>query len=175
MASTIIVEDGTGVADANAYVDAAGARAYAALRGITLPAAPESGVDPVEPWLILASDYLESKCYIFTQATLTQGLSWPRKPRCWDSNPADYLMPTKVINAQCQLVIEQFNGISLLPTTPGGADGQFVVREKVDVIETTYSEKLGTLSTPTMPAVDALLREYVVYGGGSARIGTVRV
>lgn len=175
MASTLIIEDGTGIEDANSYADASEARAYATLRGIALPAVPSSGVDPVEPWLIKAADYLESLNYIYFKATTDQALSWPRKVKSDDVDPDLYILPTLLIKAQCQLVIEQFNGIDLMPTTAGGRDGQFVVREKIDVIETMYSEKLGTLSTPTMPAVNALLRDLVVRGGGAGSLKTVRV
>lgn len=167
----LVIEDGSGIADANTYVDAEQAREFASDRGITLPAAVE-GVDPVEPWLILAADYLESLAYIYMPATTTQGLSWPRKI---DASAIDTIMSDKLLKAQCQLVIEQSNGVVLLPTTKGGADGQFIVREKVDVIETQYSEKLGTLSTPTMYAVNSLLRGLVVAGGGFSSLRTVRV
>lgn len=172
MSSTIILEDGTGIADANAYVDAADVRAYALLRGITLPAAPESGVDPVEPLLILASDYLQAQRYIGFPATTTQALAWPRKMYLWQDGS---LFPKQIVAAQCQLVIEQaVNNVVLQPSTVGGT--QFITREKVDVIETQYSEKLGTLSTPTMPSVNAILDGLVIRGGGSgALLQTVRV
>lgn len=164
MASELITEDGTGVADANSYASADEARAYATLRGVALPAAPGSGQDQVEIWLVLATDYLESLSYIYYRATTTQALSWPRK-RCFDTDFTGYVLPDKLKAAQMQLVIEQKNGVVLMPSTPGGIDGQFVIREKVDVIETAYSEKIGTLSTPTMPAVDALLRGLVTPSG----------
>lgn len=174
MASSLILEDGTGVTNANAYVSATAVRAYATLRGVALPAIADP--DPVEILIIKATDYLESLAYIMFSAVVTQALSWPRTRICHEPDPTKFLMPTKIVNAQCQLVLEQFmNDIVLLPSTPGGAAGQFVIREKVDVIETQYSERLGTLSTPTMPAVDALLRELVVPGGGIGRIGAVRV
>jgi hypothetical protein len=174
MPSILIIEDGTGLANANAYVSADGVRAYATLRGVTLPVA--ASPDPVEILIIKATDYLESLAYIMYRAVITQALSWPRVRCKHEVDPTKFLMPTKVVSAQCQLVLEQFmNDIVLLPSTPGGAAGQFVIREKVDVIETQYSERLGTLSTPTMPAVDALLRELIVPGGGIGRIGAVRV
>jgi hypothetical protein len=167
----IVVEDGTGKPNANAYVDAAGARQYASDRGIALPDV-QGEVDPVEPWLVLATDYLESLSYIFIPATTTQALAWPRKV---SNSATDYVMSDKLAKAQCQLVIEQSKGIELMPTTAGGDGGKFVTREKVDVIETTYSETLGTLATPTMPAVNALLRDLLIRGGGSFSLRTVRV
>ena len=185
--SIIVVEDGTGIANANAYATAATVRAYATLRGVTLPDAG-TGIDPVETLLINAMDYMESLRYIGVKASQTQALSWPRVLLYPFENypfytydilnyqetfdPSYYVMPTKLVAALCQVVIEMNNGILPLPTTPGGT--QFVTREKVDVIETVYSERLGTLATPTMMLVNALLRGLVIVGNGS-RIQTVRV
>ena len=191
MASVLIIEDGTGVANANSYASADDARAWAALRGITLPEFIEGSTDPVETLLITAMDYLESQNFIGFQATPVQALSWPRVFNfpylaypwyptdifsIWMEtiDPSYYVLPTKINQAQCQLVIEQNNGIVVMPTTPGGDAGKFVTRERVDVIETSYSERLGTLTTPTMRIVDSLLRGLVVAGGGSAAIRSVR-
>lgn len=164
-----VIEDGTGKSDANSYISSDDAKAYALARGVTLPS-------DIDAKLTLAMDYLESRDYVWARATTTQALSWPRKHQGWLCNdPAQWWMPAEIAKAQAQLVIEQFNGVVLQPTTPGGVDGRFVIREKVDVIETTYSERLGTLDTPTMRAVDALLRHVVVLGGGAAYIPAVRV
>lgn len=189
----LIIEDGTGVADANSYASAAAARAYAALRGVTLPAAPESGQDPVETMLVLAAQYLDGLSWIGKLATFTQGLKWPRVlnrpylgfkfyPSEWwyynegTVDPSYYILPPKLIAAQCQAVLEQSaNGVVLQPTSVGGIDSQFVTRERVDVIETTYSEKIGTLTTPTMLTVNALLQGLLVVGGGAGAIRAVRV
>lgn len=191
MASILILEDGSGVEDANSYVDAATARTYAANRGVTLLAAPETGTDQVEVWLVLAAQWLDAQAYLGVLASPSQGLQWPRVFSCplldypyipglcvpwaWPIDPSYYSLPQKVKNAQCQLVIEQSNGVVLQPTTKGGADGQFVLREKVDVIETQYSEKIGTLSTPTLRIVDSLLRDFLIAGGGSLALKAVRV
>lgn len=186
MASILILEDGTGKADANSYVSAEDARAYAALRGLTLPAVG-SAVDPVESALVLASDYLESLRWIGVKATMTQALKWPRvftSPvdgyayacdfQLGDSiDPSYLIVPAKLKVAQSQLVVEQLvNSIVLQPSTVGGT--QFITREKVDVIETSYSERYGTLSTPTMPKVDALINYYVVLGSGIGNLRVVR-
>ena len=191
MASLLILEDGTGVADANSYVDADTARQYASTRGIALPAVPVSGPDQVEIWLIKAAEYLDAQVWVASLATPTQGLQWPRVftqpylnypylpflvlPFMYPIDASYYVVPSKLKAAQCQLAIEQFNGVTLLPTTEGGYNSQFVTREKTDVIETNYSEKLGTLTTPTMLIVNSLLRGLLVPGGGSGAIRAVRL
>jgi hypothetical protein len=184
MASILVIEDGSGVPDANSYATAAEARAYASLRGSALPAIPQDGNDPVETALILAAEYIDSLSFVGIQATTTQGLAWPRvftEPMrgfpfyrsafcvalLEQAISSDYYaMPLKVKEAQQQLVIENIiNGIDFMPSVKGGT--QFAIREKVDVIETSYSEKIGTLSAPTMRRVNAKLADFLVRGGGA--------
>jgi hypothetical protein len=180
MSTILVIEDGSGIEDANSYATAEQARTYATKRGFTLPGVPETGNDPVEQWLILAAQYLDAKDFQGFRATdgpTGQGLAWPRVfnwpirgykyypgfyDGCFAVDPSYYVLPTQIINAQCQLVVEQNNGIDLQPTTPGGIDGRFITKQKVDVIETEYSERINTLSTPTMPVVDALIRDFIV-------------
>lgn len=194
MPSILIIEDGTGRPTANSYVDAAAARTYAANRGVTLPVAG-SGIDPVEILLLKAAQFLDGLSFVGIMATKglsvanTQALAWPRvltwrylnypwMPfnqyliNCGPFDSSYFVLPQKVKDAQSQLVLEQqMNGVVLDPTTLGGPAGQFITREKVDVIETSYSERLGTLDTPTIRTVNNLLRELLVAGG----IRTVRV
>jgi hypothetical protein len=183
MASIIVLEDGTGVSTANSYSSAADARSYAISHGSTLPDAG-TGIDPVEVALIKAAEYLDSLAWVGFRATNTQALEWPRvltapyrnykfictsdAGYCLGVDSSYYVLAAKVKAAQCQLVVEQIdNSVILQPTTVGGT--QFVTREKVDVIETSYSERLGTLSTPTMFGVNTLLRDLLIPGFGSLR------
>jgi hypothetical protein len=181
MSSLLTIEDGTGIADANSYADATEARDYAAARGVTLPAAPGSGIDQVETWLILAAEFLDSLDWIGLLASTGQGLKWPRvltapyldKPYipCYGFHvqyPLDstlFVMVANVKKAQNQLVVEQSNGIALFPSTPGGIEGQVVTRERVDVIETSYSDRFGAPMLPTMPKVNAMLKD-LLYNKG---------
>ena len=68
---TIVVEDGSIVANANSYVSEAELVAYASARGITI-----SGTN--EQLLIRAMDYLESLDFIGLKYLSTQSLQWPR-------------------------------------------------------------------------------------------------
>lgn len=155
-----VVEDGTGLANATIYMSADNIRAYALDRGVVLPAV--SGTDPISAWMVLAMDYLAAQRYIYTPATTTQALDWPRKPYC-DAGSNDWLMPKQIQLAMAQLVVEQFNGIKLFASTPGFAQGgAFITREKVDVIETSYSERVVPPDAPSMPAVQVLLRDLVI-------------
>ena len=71
-ANELIVEDGSGVAGANAYASVATIEAYANARGITLNGDASVGA-------ILAMDYIESKKQQYKgMPTYVPGLAWPR-------------------------------------------------------------------------------------------------
>jgi hypothetical protein len=56
VATILVVEDGSGVVDANSYTDLADARAYLALRGLALSVTDGTA----ETQLIRAMDYIEA-------------------------------------------------------------------------------------------------------------------
>lgn len=168
---SLIVEDGTGITNANTYGTAAGARSYASARGVTLSASDAV----VEPMLVNAMDYLNSLTFVGKVVTDGQSLSWPRTCVFYSSGaayPANTI-PSALVDAQYQLVIEQFNGIDILPSTDWKSQGGFVIEDKVDVLTTKFSEKIGTTSRPLMPKVDALLSGLI--GASSGRLRTVRI
>src|SRR5690242_3202764 len=76
---TLIIEDGTGVPNANSYVNVADLRAFAAARGISVPSADSEGDAAIEVALINAMDYLQYvPCYKGAQSDSEQALEWPR-------------------------------------------------------------------------------------------------
>lgn len=155
----LIVEDGSGVPDANSYGTLAGARAYASDRGVTLSATDAD----VIPLLINATDYLEDFDYVGQPVSYTQSLSWPRINVQFDpANPfPDDELPPQLVAACYQAVIEQFNGITLQPSVDYSAGG-YVTEDKTDVLTTKYSERIGTTTQPLLPKVDSLLRTITV-------------
>lgn len=169
MAIVLIIEDGSIVANANSYGDLEPAKVYATNRGVNLGTDDEK----IKAWLINAMDYLEGLKY---KGELVepgvQALSWPRKKVIIDGHAfVDNAIPSRLINAQYQLVIEQKNGISIMPTTSGA----FITREKVGPIETEYSAAIASSSglSPSMPLVDALLAGLL--GAGKFSLTTYRV
>lgn len=171
---SLIVEDGTGLPDANSYCDLDEIRSYAADRGVAL----SSDDAIIIAFAIKATDYLESYAELFVgkPANLTQSLSWPRKWVMQDqSNPLpDDVIPQKLKDAESQLCIEQNNGVNLFPTTDPATTGGFVVREKIDVIETQYSERISITGLPIMPAVDSLL-QFLLWNRSPLGLKVVRV
>lgn len=165
---TLIVEDGSNVADANSYADVAFIRTFAEARGVTLPAA-----DPdVEKMAIIAMDYIEALRSKFqgskTYTDPAQALQWPRSGVLIDCTAfPDDSIPVELKKAQAQLVIEQLEMPDLSPST----DGYAVAKEKVDVIEVEYasgrlSGSATSVATPSYPKVDAYLDPLIYCCGG---------
>jgi hypothetical protein len=156
----LIVEDGSGVVGANSYITLAFARNYAATRGVTL----SNDDTALSVLLVKATDYLETKRFQYLGYLVNplQALAFPRNNLFfgYSSIPSN-VIPIGIQNAQAELVIEQTNGVDLQPTVIGGP---VIVRERIDVIETQYSERLQQ-SQPFFPKVDALLRPYLRNSG----------
>lgn len=179
MASTLVVEDGTGLPNASSYTSAADLRAYATARGVTLATEDAPGDLIVDQLAIKAMDYIEAnRSYFWGWRAYpeTQRLEFPR-----DGVPepdgayvgtttvqngyenlliAGYAyrppapLPRELVEAQCRLVMKVKEGIDLMPTQQSG---KFVKRQKLGPIEREFSEAIGIYVTPKMPDVDALL------------------
>jgi len=184
----LVIEDGTGVADANSYITVAELRAFCNDRGVTFPTAgaPDdtANVAIYTPYLIRACDYLENLRNQYAGIPTNFGLqflSWPRSyVRIDFTYLASTAIPGQLKKAQAQLCVEQMQGVSLQPSIASvgtgsipngpngpvkGVDGRFVKRKKVDVLETEWSETIATYESPSMPAVEAFLRPLLTSGG----------
>lgn len=133
----LVEEDGTGLAGANSFVDAAYVIAYAADRGLSFPtvAAAQTAA------LILAADYLANEArfpYVGTRHLTTQRLPWPRDGASERGGRAidPTYIPTRLKDAQAELAILSGQGASLQDDLDNG--GLLVQSDKVDVLETTY-------------------------------------
>ena len=196
----LVVEDGTGVEGANSYITVDELRTFALDRGVAFAAAPAQGtVDPAiaiyTPMLIRACDYIEGqrdKFAGYPAVPATQEICFPR---CgiylnanWQGAQELPLIPNQLKKAQAQLVLEQLNGITILPSQaavgvdalpngPNGAitaaDGRVIIRDKLDVLETQWSDTQGTNIIPFLPAVDAYLRQ--MYSDDGAFFTGVRI
>lgn len=153
MAIEIIVEDGTGVANANSFVSVEDARTYAEARGVEFPADD----DEVASMLIRAADYLEAQECRFQgkRTSSSQALAWPRTGvvlNCDDVPPN--VIPKSLIAAQVQLAMAIAAGFDLQPNI---SPQDYVTREKVGPIETEYADPVSVGIMPTFTAANALL------------------
>ena len=157
----IIVEDGTIVADANSYVTLAEVRAYATLRGITVPAADGD----LEKHLHLAMDWFESEDFPSARLDATQSLSFPRDAIVVDGiRYMEGAIPKLVKQIICEATCTSVT-IALQPQFAGSSLGQ-LKRKKVDVLEKEYFPSQGTSSyMPILAKLDALM-EKLLYADG---------
>lgn len=148
-----VVEDGTGLANANSYVSVADADAYFADRGITA----WTGSSTVkEQALIRATDFIETvygRRFRGSVVTDTQALSFPRYITGEDEIPSD------LKKATCEYALRALSA-SLLPDPSSDATGLPLMGKTTIVgpIETTvrYSGTVPAL-TKNYPAADMLL------------------
>lgn len=125
---TIIVEDGTIVANANSYVSTAQLTAYALARGYTLIGNPES-------LLIQAMDYIEALPFLGMKQQILQPLEYPRYKVWIDNYPlASNTIPFQLKNGEMEtaIAIDQGNG-------PLQDQARNTEMEKVGELEVKYS------------------------------------
>ena len=116
--ATIIVEDGTGISNANSYVTLAEATTYFANKGFL----GFAGTDDFKNQNLInattALDALYGQRYIsFLRDEVTQSLLWPRE-QIWDRHSRrinDDQIPTVLKNAQCEMAVLSQNGVDLYP------------------------------------------------------------
>lgn len=107
---TLVVENGTGVANANTYASDADFVAYAAARGVTIPTTGGAR----ELLLIKAMDVLESydARFVGSRVARDQALAWPRAGvvvNGWDYASND--LPVQLKQAQLLLALEVQDGV----------------------------------------------------------------
>ena len=158
----LIIEDGSGVANADSLTTLAEVRAFAANRGATVSATDAT----LEAQIRVAHDYLlavEGRL-AGSRAVGGQALPFPRKG-VWlfgDALPDDSI-PVQVKNAIAQLVIEGTTQ-DVMPST----DGRVVTQETVGPISTSYANTGAAGQTPTLPRVEAMLAPFYI-GGATLR------
>lgn len=152
----LIVEDGTGKADAEAYISVADADTYFADRGYTLWA----GLSEAEKEQALrrACDYMEgvfASRWYGDRASTTQALSWPRTGTDYDSD----VVPVQVKRANAELAFRAAQGELLAD------QGAQVKSEQVGPISVEYAE--GARQSTRYAAVEAMLASAGLIAGGS--------
>ena len=131
--ATIIVEDGSIVANANSYVSEAELSTYAADRGITLSGTPNQ-------LIIKSMDYTESRNFIGDKYTQGQSLQWPRDNAYIDGfEVGTDTIPQELKNAQLATAISIDAGVD-----PSATIERATKREKLDVLEVEYQDNAAS-------------------------------
>ena len=162
----IVVEDGTGLANAEAYISVAGADAYFLARGNAAWAAlDEAGKEAA---LRLGADYMEGaygQRWKGCRISQTQALSWPRDGVCVDGYELpDDEVPLQVARANAELAVRASAG-SLLED-----QGAQVKSEQVGPIAVSYMD--GARQAVKYAAVDAMVA--ALLRGGANMVPVVR-
>lgn len=151
----LIVEDGTGLSDANSYVSVAYADAYFLARNVTSWAS----LTIKEALLIQATDYMEavySESWKGAVLLDTQSLSFPR---IIDDAT---VYPDRLLKAVCELALKADSGPLLEDTE------QRTIEESVGSITVKYAEYANQKTQYSF--VYNLVSPYLLSSGASARL-----
>lgn len=160
MAVEFIIEDGTGVTDANAYSDLVEARQIAENFGLELPVDDEAA----KVSIINGTAFLSRYRYKGNKLKPTQGLPWPRTGGYADCA----LLPSDSVPKdikQAAIFAAAYQG-----ELRGASDGREVASEEVDVLKVSYFKNGKSNEVVTIPEVTDRLRDYIVSGNRSVRI-----
>jgi hypothetical protein len=161
---SLIVEDGTGIANAESYCSVAQASAYHGARS-TADAWANLDTPTQESNLRTATDYL-TQMYTMRWAGkrryLAQSLDWPRWGVPWPNGYAlfrpDGVMPPELISATAELALKAASG-PLMDDL-----GREATSESIDVIHVTYQP--GSNRQTEYASVALWLRPLLIYNAG---------
>lgn len=160
----LIVEDGSGMANAEAYLSAADATTYHTNMG-NAAAWAAVGVTAVQESLLRqATEFLRNRYFqrwVGRAAVAAQRLDWPRVGAYTRNYNviASTVVPEQVKNACAELALKAASG-ELMPDSSQG-----VKREVIGPIEVEYDQY--SPGAPGYPRIDAMLAELLVVGGVS--------
>jgi hypothetical protein len=162
---SIVIEDGSGLADSEAYISVVDADAHHAARGNTLWATLSEGEK--EAALRRATDYLTATYRLRwkgCRVKSTQALDWPRYGICVDGfDLASDAVPAAVIKACAEMAFKAAQGELAEDLEQG------VVREKIGPMETEYNP--NSPQYKRYRAIDLMLAPYL---NGTCNVTLVR-
>ena len=155
--ATIIVEDGTIVANANSYVSEADLSTYASDRGVTL-------TESMDVLIIKAMDYVDTLYFAGDKYLEEQALQWPRGELFIYGFEVDYNeIPQLLIDGLCEVAIGIDDG-----NNPLEPEERKTLMEKVGDIQVEYSE--GSRTYTYLRTANAKLKRLVKTHFGSTRV-----
>lgn len=150
----LIIEDGTGVDDADSYITLTEARSYALARGAELSA--DDAVITVQITEVM--DYLEAQRFRYqgVKTLPANALQWPRLGVLIDCVAIDDdVIPQELKDVEAQLIIDVSSGITLSPNVaPTSGD---IKKEVVGPLTTEFFEGGSSRTQPTLTKAQDLL------------------
>lgn len=164
----IVIEDGSGLPNAEAYISVANADAYFLARGSAAWAALTT--EAKEQALRNGADYMAGVYgprWKGSRKTAEQALDWPRTGVVANGFAVpDDVVPAAVARANAELAVRASAGPLL------GDQGAAVKQETVGPITVVYQD--GAKQSTRYAAVDGMLGAYLRDGGGGGQIPVVR-
>lgn len=164
---TLVIEDGTGKADAVSYATVETLKAYALARGEDLKK-PDGGNfanADLERNLVRACDAMRGLNYVGERCYRHQSLDWPRFGVVVESFPySSNELPRQLEQAQCAIAIEICKGTDPLPTTEANAPEQ-LIEQTVGEITLKYANANRVNRLPAMAKAEVLLRQILRRNG----------
>jgi hypothetical protein len=168
--TTLIIEDGTVVTDANTYYSLASADDYFEKRGNTTWIAYAN--DTKTYALIKACQYMDTLTWNGVKSLSDQGLAWPRIGTVDEDG---YAINSNEIHkrikwAQAEIAYRFVLDTDVEPDIAAGSGA--IKSEQVDVIRVEYFASRSVYKTYTR--VNSLLDPFLKYGGSSCIIPLIR-
>lgn len=163
----LVLEDGSGVATAEAYESVTNFAIYWSLRGVT--SIPGSTANHEEA-LRIGTQYLDAvygRRYRGRRKSRTQALHWPRE-LVWDDQDLEITsatIPVELKSALNEVAYRQRTGTVLLPDVAVTDGGVLLKRIRVGDIETERRYGGGAGLGPLMRLVDAILKPIILPDG----------
>lgn len=157
----LVVEDGTGKANAESYVSAADCAAYAVKLGLSFPGGETSELSKCEAALRRATQWIDmTYCQRFkghrTYPATPQALEWPRY-EVWIEALQRYTIigeiPAAIVSATCEAAIREY-------ATPGCLSKDNDPRGKISSYQAgsvSVSYTTSSASASQFPKIDAIL------------------
>jgi hypothetical protein len=166
----LIVEDGSGLPNSNAYVDIPYVSNY--LLGEQLEVWEELEEPEQETAIIKATRYIDSLEFFGTRKTLEQGLSWPRSNVTYEDFEITGV-PTAVKKATAEAVGLILEGAEFFSDE---ADKE-TIAEKIDTIAVTYkqSSSSDTKAATKYEVLNKILKGLIKTGNGNSGFGISKV
>lgn len=165
----LIVEDKTGLVNANVYASVEDFTTFAELNGIDLEEIDE---EKLAIYLVRATNFIDSleSQMVGKRLNPEQALAFPRKRQSSCSGSPHLYDMRGLIKALFYCVEAQCLGFSLLPVNISKND--IIKKEKIDVLEVQYSEDMLTeVLFGKFPMVERYLSPYLQCFGGSVTVG----
>lgn len=160
--ATLIIEDGSNVANANSYVDLAFAREFAESRGLELP----TDDNELSVQILRSMDFIESyrSQYQGSKTNCDQALQFPREDLCIDDcEVANNVIPLILKQAVVMGASFEFGGESLQVNS----DGREVASERVEgAVSVSYFQNGQSSGQTFFKAIDSLISPLFRSGSG---------